>query len=195
MAATLAEGRLACKIFCSSTPPLMPYTDPIVLGLILVSLVASLVYQWQRGLRWRLLAVTVFAMFFSFTVIAAMTMHCADVLWGLTHHLPSMSGKPFAYDWRTYSLLLFGALMIWLGARCLEAALRMGRGDERGRSDFLRRVALALVIVLPIIPVHPFFGPLASIASTLALLVVGLGGRVRSGLAHRSTVPDSRVGP
>lgn len=155
----------------------MPNSDPIVLGLILVSLVASLVLQWRRGLRWRRLAVTVYAMFFSLTVMSTMSMHCADVLYGLTHHLQSMTGKTFAYDWRTYSLLLFGALLIWFGARCLEAALRMGRGEERGRIDFLRHVAVILAIVLPLIPVNPFFGPLASVASGLALAIVGLGGR------------------
>jgi hypothetical protein len=171
----------------------MPYTDQIVLALMLLSLGASLAYQWRHGLRWRRLAVAVFAMFFSLTVMSSMTLHCLDVLWGLTHHLPSMTGKPFAYDWRTYSLLLFGALMIWFGARLLVAALRMGRGDPRGRTDFLRLDAVVLVIVLPIIPVHPFFGPLASIASALALLVVGLGGRVEDAIPERSVPPASGV--
>jgi hypothetical protein len=156
----------------------MPYTDPIVLGLVLLSLLASIVFQWRRGLRGRLLGVTVFAMFFSLAVIASMVMHDLDVLWGLTHRLPSMTGKPFAYDWRTYSLLLFGALMVWLGARCLRAALRMGRGDVVGRTEFLRLTAVMLAIVLPIIPIHPFFGPVSSVASALALVVVGLGGRM-----------------
>jgi hypothetical protein len=155
----------------------MPFSDPIVLALLLGSLFLSLGYQWRRGLRWRTLAVTVFAMWFSFGVISTMVMHCLDVLWGLSHHVISMTGKPFAYDWRTYSLLLFGALMIWLGVRCLRAALRMGRGEESARPEFLRLVAVVLAIVLPLIPVHPFFGPIASVWSTLGLLVVGLGGR------------------
>jgi hypothetical protein len=154
----------------------MPNSDPIVLALLLLSLIGSLVYQARRGLRWRRLVVTVFAMFFSLTVISTMIMHCADVLYGLTHHLTSMTGQPFTFDWRTYSLLLFGALMLWLGTRCLAAALRMGNGDPRGRTDFLRLVVVMLVIVLPLLAVSPFFGPLASVASGLALVVVGLGG-------------------
>jgi hypothetical protein len=154
----------------------MPHVDQVVLALLLVSLVGSLVYQVRRGVRGRRLAVTVFAMFFSLTVINTLVMHCVDIFYGLTHHLTSMTGKPFAYDWRTYSLLLFGALLIWFGARCFQAALRMGRGEERGRIEFLRLVVVMLAIVLPLVPVNPFFGPLASIASALALLVVGLGG-------------------
>jgi len=136
----------------------MPYTDPIVFSAILASLILSIGYQWRRGLRWRPLAVTTFAMWFSFGVISTMVMHCLDVLWGLTHHVTSMTGKPFTYDWRTYSLLLFGALMIWFGVRCLRAALRIGRGEESARLEFLRLVAVVLAIVLPLIPVHPFFG-------------------------------------
>lgn len=155
----------------------MPYVDNLVLGLVLASLVGSLAYQWRRGLRSRRLAVTVFAMFFSLTVIVSMAMHDVDVLWGLGHRSPSMTGRPFAYDWRTYSLLLFGALMVWLGARSLRASLRMGRGDPGGRTDFLRLAAVMLAIVLPIIPINPFFGPASSVASALALIVVGLGGR------------------
>jgi hypothetical protein len=155
----------------------MPYTDPIVLALLLASVLVSLVFQWRRGLRGRPLAVTAFAMVFSLGVISSMVLHDVDVLYGLTHHLTSMTGQPFAYDWRTYSLLLFGALMIWFGVRCLLAALRMGRGEESARAEFLRLVTVMLVIVLPIIPVHPFFGPVASVWSALGLLVVGLGGR------------------
>jgi hypothetical protein len=158
----------------------MPYVDNLVIALVLVALLGSLVYQWRRGLRWRPLAVTVFAMFFSLTVIISMAMHDVDVLWGLAHGSQSMTDRPFVYDWRTYSLLLFGALMVWLGARSLRAALRMGRGDAGGRTEFLWLAAVMLAIVLPIIPINPFFGPASSIASALALIVVGLGGRAWS---------------
>jgi len=61
----------------------MPYTDPIVLGLLLVSLIGSLVYQWRRGLRGGRLAVVTVAMFYGFAAISALGMHCLDVLYGL----------------------------------------------------------------------------------------------------------------
>jgi hypothetical protein len=156
----------------------MPYTDPIVFGLLLLSLLGSLVYQWRRGLRAGRLAVVTFAMFYGLAVISALGMHCLDVLYGLTHGLTSfMTGKPFAWDWHTYSLLLFGVLMVWLGVQCLRRALRMGRGDAGARVEFLRLTGVMLLIVLPIIPIHPFFGPIASGLSAIALLVVGVGGR------------------
>ena len=156
----------------------MPHTDPIVLGLLLLSLLGSLVYQWRRGLRGGRLAVVTFAMFYGLAIISALGMHCIDLLYGWSHGLTSFgTGKPFRWDWHMYSLMLFGVLLIWFGAQCLRHALRMGRGDTRARREFLRLVAVTLLIVAPIIPIHRFFGPIASGLSVIALLVVGLGSR------------------
>ena len=156
----------------------MPYTDPIVLGLLLLSLVGSLVYQWRRGLRGGRLAVVTYAMFYGLAVISALSMHCLDVLYGLTHGLKSFgTGKAFAWDWRTYSLLLFGMLMIWLGVRYLRGALRMGRGDASARGELLRLTGVLLLIVLPLIPIQAFFAVIASALSVIGLLAIGLGGR------------------
>ena len=156
----------------------MPYTDPIVLGLLIVSLIGSLAYQRRRGLRGGRLAVVTFAMFYGLAVIAALGMHDVDVLYGLTHHLTSFgTGKPFAWNWHTYSLLLFGVLMVWFGARCVRYAVWMGRGDASARTAFLRLAFVLLLIVLPIVWIQPFFGVAGSVLSVIALLVVGLGGR------------------
>ena len=156
----------------------MPYSDPIVLGLLVLSLFGSLVYQWRRGLRGGRLAVVTFAMFYGLSVVSALGMHCLDVLYGLTRGLKSfVTGKPFAWDWHTYSLLLFGVLMIWFGVQCVRRALRLGRGDASARPDFLRLAGVMLLIVLPTIPIQPFFGVVGSGLSVIALLVVGLGGR------------------
>jgi len=156
----------------------MPYTDPIVLGLLIVSLIGSLAYQWRRGLRGGRLAVVTFAMFYGLSVIVALGMHDVDVLYGLTHRLESFgTGKPFAWNWHTYSLLLFGVLMVWFGARCVRYALWMGRGDAGARTAFLRLALVMLLIVLPIVWIQPLFGVAGSVLSVIALLVVGLGGR------------------
>lgn len=158
----------------------MPYTDPVVLALLVASLIGSLVFLWRRGLRGGRLAVVTVAMFYGLSVISALGMHSLDVLYGLTHHLTSFgTGKPFAWDWHTYSLLLFGALMIWLGVQCVRRALRMSiAADALGaRIEFLRLAAVMLLIVLPIVPIQPLFGVAGSALSVIALLVVGLGGR------------------
>lgn len=158
----------------------MPYTDPIVLALLAVSLIGSLVFLWRRGVRGGRLAVTTFALFYGLAVISALGMHCLDVLYGLTHHLTSFgTGKPFAWDWHTYSLLLFGVLMIWFGAQCVRRALRMGdpAGAGPARTEFLRLAGVMLLVVLPIVPIQPLFGVAGSALSVIALVVVGFGGR------------------
>jgi len=156
----------------------MPYTDPIVLGLLLVSLIGSLVFQWRRGLRGGRLAVVAIAMFYGLAAIIALGMHILDVLYGYSHRNTSFAtGKPFAWDWHTYSLLLFGVLMVWFGAQCLRLALRLGRGDTSARSEFLRFSSVMLLIVVPLIPIQALFGVVAAGLSVIALLVVGLGGR------------------
>src|SRR5205085_1802053 len=65
------------------------------------------------------------------------------------------------------------------GVQCLRRALRMGRGDTGARMEFLRLAGVILLVVLPIIPIQAFFGVVAAGLSVIALLVVGLGGRVR----------------
>jgi hypothetical protein len=172
----------------------MPYTDPIVLGLLLISLLGSLVYQWRRGLRGGRLAVVSFAMFYGFAVISALGMHCLDVSYGLTHHLTSFgTGKPFAWDWHTYSLLLFGVLMIWFGARCVRYALGMGRGDADARAAFLRLTGVMLVVVLPLITMQPLFGVAGAALSVIALLAVGLGARAIATSASPSAGSEVRA--
>jgi len=46
-----------------------------------------------------------------------------------------------------------------------------------------------LAIVLPVIPIHPFFGPISSALCVIALLVVGLGGRAAATRKSESENP------
>lgn len=153
----------------------MPYSDRIVFALLLLSLVGSLVYQWRRGLRGGRLAVVTFAMFYGLAMISALGMHCVDVLYAWSHRLTSFgTGKPFAWDFHTYSLLLFGVLLVWRGVLCLRRALRLGHGDTTARAELLRLVAVNLLIVLPLVQIAPLFGVAGSGLSVIALGVVGL---------------------
>jgi len=155
----------------------MPHVDHLVLVLLPTWLLASVAYQWRRGLRRARLAAAALGMFYGLTLMTMLGAHCVDILYGLAHHLTSMTGAPFRYDWRTYSLLLFGALLITLGARALRAALAMARGEPGARTAFLAVAAIVLAIVVPLIPVNAFFGTLMTGASTIALLGVAAGMR------------------
>ena len=79
------------------------------------------------------------------------------------------------YDWRVYSMQLFGAVLIVQGVGCVRAAARMGPADPAERGEVLRSATLVLAIVLPSIPIHAFFGYLIGGASTLTLAAVALG--------------------
>lgn len=162
----------------------MPHIDQIVLGLILAGLVASVVDHWRSGQRgWRLAAVT-FVSFFGIGLVVMMAGHCADIIYNLARANRSViDGSPFTYNWRTYSLLLFGVLLIGRGMRCLGAARRLARDDDAARRDVLKNAGVVLAITLPTIPVHAFFGGLMSGWSSLALIVAAVGIRRTSDLA------------
>ena len=92
-----------------------------------------------------------------------MSAHCADIIHNLMLRNTSVvDGSLFSYNWRTYSLLLLGVLLIDRGIRCLAAARRFAAGDTAARTDILRNGAVVLAITLPIIPIHAFFGVLMS---------------------------------
>jgi hypothetical protein len=163
----------------------MPHIDQIVLALILAGLVASVVDHWRGGQRaWRLAALT-FVSLFGVGLVTMMAGHCADIIYNLARANRSViDGSPFTYNWRTYSLLLFGVLLIGRGMRCLRAARRLARHDDAARRDLLVNAGVVLAITLPTIPVHAFFGGLMSGWSSLALIVAAVSLRRTLGENH-----------
>jgi len=96
-----------------------------------------------------------------------------DVFCGLENLLPggahltsvlgqALSGKapeggaPFTYDFRFYSLVLLGVLLVVLGMPCLLAARGLARGDASGwRMAFWSSLSL-LVINAPLVTIQDF---------------------------------------
>ncbi|GLC25677.1 hypothetical protein [Roseisolibacter agri] len=155
----------------------MPHIDQIVMLALLAGLVASGTFHWRAGVRGRRLAATVLASFYGVVLVAMLTAHCADVTYNtVLGNRSFVDGRPFAYDWRTYSLLLFGVLLIVQGVRVLRATPGLGRGEPAARAAILRTALLVLAIAAPTIPVHAFFGSLIS-----GLTVLTLGGTLALG--------------
>jgi len=150
--------------------------DQVVQIALLVGLIAVGIDHWRHGQRgWRLAAL-VFVSLYGVGLVATMSAHCADIIHNLVLRNRSLvDGAPFSYNWRTYSLLLFGVLLIDRGIRCLRAARRFAAGDFAARTDILKSSGLVLAITLPIIPIHAFFGVLISVWSSLALIVTAAG--------------------
>lgn len=112
--------------------------DQVVQIALFVGLIVVGIDHWRRGQRgWRLAAL-VFVSFYGVGLVVTMSAHCADIIHNLALRNRSMDGSPFAYNWRTYSLLLFGVLLIDRGIRVLRAARRFAAGDPAARSDILQ---------------------------------------------------------
>ena len=149
----------------------MPYIDQIVILALLAGLLAAGAFHWRAGVRGRRLAAAVLASFYGVVLAAMLAAHCADVTYNTVLGNRSLvDGTRFAYDWRTYSLLLFGALLIVQGVRVLRATPGLARGELAARAEILRTGALVLAIAAPTIPIHAFFGSLISGLSAVTLL-------------------------
>ena len=172
----------------------MPHIDQIVLSLILVGLVGAVVDHWRHGQRgWRL-ATLAFISFFGVGLVTMMAGHCADIIYNLALANRSVvDGSSFTYNWRTYSLLLFGVLLIDRGIRCLRATRRFAGGDDAARREILKNAGVVLAITLPTIPVHAFFGALMSGWSSLALIVAAAGLRGTDYPVENAAVSSVRI--
>jgi len=169
----------------------MPHIDQVVLALLLLGLIGSAVDHWRRGQRgWRLAGI-VFVSLYGVGLVAMLAAHCVDILYNLILANRSVvDGSQFRYNWRTYSLLLFGVLIIERGARVLWATRRFAVGDSRARAEILRNAGIVLAITLPTIPIHAFFGVLISVWTSLALLVTALGLRFKGSELLKSDASD-----
>ena len=173
----------------------MMHIDTVVLLVLLVGLVATGVDHWQRAQRgWRLVGL-VFLSFYGIGLVAMLSAHCVDILYNLIRANRSVvDGATFTYNWRTYSLLLFGVLLVERGVRVALATWRLAAGDSRARAEILRNAGVVLAITLPTIPIHAFFGALISVWTLLALLVAALVLRLEGHTvaAGRATPDTSR---
>ena len=150
----------------------MPHIDLIVVVALVASFAACARLMWRRGARGRLLAAGLVAGFHATAVVVMLAGHCLDVTYSTVLGNRSVDGSVFAYNWRTYSLLLFGAVLIRLGVACLGSALRLASGDVAARTELLRSIGVVVLVVAPTIPLHGIFGWAISGLSAVAALVV-----------------------
>lgn len=158
----------------------MPYIDLVVLVALVATFAACARLQWRRGARGRRLAAGLAAGFHGSALVVMLAGHCVDILYSVAVRNRSPDGSVFAYNWRTYSLLLFGVLLVRVGVDALRIATRLAAGDTAARADHRRVVALVLVIVAPTIPLHGLFGGAISGLTVLAAATVALATRERA---------------
>ncbi len=67
------------------------------------------------------------------------------------------SAGDFSYDFRFYSLMLLGAVLLVPALVCVRAAPAITRGDPDAMRRALRATLLLLAVNLPLVPVQPGF--------------------------------------
>lgn len=146
--------------------------DQVVLLVVLLGTAVCGGTLWRRGARgWRFARATWLA-FYALALIAMMGAHSGEILYHTLRGDTAFDGSVWTYNFRVYALHLLGAVLIWQGAVCLRAAFRIGQGDWLARREALRAVLIVLAIVLPLVPIHAFFGVILTVLSAVSLLAV-----------------------
>jgi hypothetical protein len=144
-------------------------SEPVLLSVIAGSTLVAAVRFRRRGARGRQFAGATLLGFSGATLTTMLAAHNAEIVYRLLGN-PLDTMPPLKYDFRSYSLLLVGVLLMVQGGRVLRAAAAVGRGDAVAHRVALRAGLVVLAIGAPIIPIHVFFGP---ITTALAILVIG----------------------
>jgi hypothetical protein len=150
----------------------MPVSDLLVLGGTLFG--TALLFGWHRSVRARggaLFAATWLG-FFGLFLVLSMFAHTVEILWHVARGDTQTSGEPWTYDFRAYSLLLLGAVLMAIGFGVLGASANLSRGRRNGRRASALLTLSALAVTLPLIPIQAFFGVLVSGLAGVTLLVL-----------------------
>ena len=149
----------------------MPSSDLIVLIAIGLGATAWVVWLWRNGVRGRRFAISAWLGFLGLVLVVALAAHCIDILSRL-YAGTGADGGVFTYNFRVYSLLLLGVMLIGAGINLLRAALGLSRGMASARRSALRTLGLVVAIVLPLIPFQAFFAVPLGVLSAVTFPLV-----------------------
>ena len=145
------------------------------IAVLLVIALGTVVFThrlWRMGARgWRY-AVGWSLCFFGLVLVASMTAHIVEILLRLALGT-TYPGPAFRYDFRAYSLLLFGVLLGTAGLFLFRLGGAIGRAGG-SRLAALRAVVVVLLLVVPLIPIQAFFAVPLSIlgGACLGLILI-----------------------
>jgi cytosine/creatinine deaminase len=129
----------------------VPSSDVIVLLAIVLATTGWVVRLWRGGVRGRRFAISGWLGFLGILIVVALAAHCIDILSRL-YAGTGQDGAAFAYNFRVYSLLLLGVLLIGAGINLLRAALGLSRGMPSARQAFFAvPLGVLSAVTLPLV--------------------------------------------
>jgi hypothetical protein len=141
--------------------------------LVPIGLLAGVLFGWhnlrRRGLRKQDLVMSLWVLFYGLALVLMMALHVFEVTYHLVAGGTTLTGQAWRYDFRSYSLLLLGALLIWQGVVLLKSAGGVTRTREICFEAF-KATAIVLAVVVPLIPIQAFFGVILTVLSVVTLL-------------------------
>ena len=145
-----------------------------ILVLVGTLLGTAVLFSWYRSGHARGLALfgATWLGFFGLFLLLSMLAHTVEVSWHLVRGDTQISGEPWSYDFRSYSLLLLGAVLMSIGVGVLRAAANLSRGRGSGRRTAVVLAAATLAVALPLIPIQAFFGTMMSVLAGVTLVVL-----------------------
>ena len=151
----------------------MAIIDFVVVLTVASGTSASFALLWRRGLRRRRLIAETWLAFYGVMLVAMLGAHSAEILY--RSFAGSAMTETWAYDFRTYSLHLLAAILIWQGVTVLRAVLK-ATAPISG-PDVTRAACVTMAMGLPLIPIQTFFGILLTVSSIVTLAVVAVARR------------------
>jgi hypothetical protein len=141
------------------------YADFFSTGLLFILVTGFVVRAVRGGVRGRRIA-GAWAYFFGTFITVALAFHVAENIWRIIPGTPVTDAVKPEYNFRFYSLVLFGAVMLVQGAAIMKAARALTFGEETPRSLLVRRTLIVLAFVVPLIPIQIF----ASVITVIGVL-------------------------
>lgn len=159
----------------------MPH-ELIPLGAAVVITITLSIWLVRKGAGVRNVGGASLILLAALTVTGSMLLHSGEILYNAVNGIevgmykrspgaPHASIFGFSYDFRFYSLQIFGGTLIYWGSRMTISAIRIAKGSGTARREAWRRVLYIFLLVAPLIPMHVFA---VATAVLMAMASVGL---------------------
>lgn len=168
------------------------YADYYALAAKLAIIIFFVARAWRAGARGALLLAASWVFLVGTFVAVMLSFHNAEIVYrALTNQGSYRSpGSGFTYDFRFYSLVLFGCVMISQGVPMMRAARDLSRGSGEAAGRLLRPTLVVLALSAPLIPIQ-FFGAVLTACAALNLPALLLARRA----LRKAARVDERAAP